>query len=189
MSSGEDRGNNLAAADDRTVAGRAADGDPDAFRVLVLRYGPLMRGYARRILNATDEVDDVVQEAFITAWRQLPELENPAVVKSWLMRIVSHKAIDRVRSRRPQLDITELEQPAPEAGSPARITEARSQLEELSAALIVLPEEQRQCWVLREVAGYSYDEIAAELDLPLSTIRGLLARARKYLIVRMEAWQ
>ncbi len=189
MSSGEDRGNSLAAADDRTVAGRAADGDPDAFRVLLLRYGPLMRGYARRILNASDEVDDIVQEAFITAWQQLPTLEKPEAVRSWLMRIVAHKAIGRLRTRRPQTDITEVEPPAPESTAPPRIAEQRSQLEELSAALNELPEAQRQCWVLREVAGYSYDEIADELDIPLSTARGLLARARKYLIVRMEAWR
>lgn len=183
------RGLGLAAADDRIVAGRAADGDPEAFRVLILRYGPLMRGYARRILNATDEVDDVVQESFITAWQQLPELQKPEAVRSWLMRIVSRKAIGRLRSRHPQLNITELEQAAPESATPARLTEQRSQLEELSAALSELPEAQRQCWVLREVAGYSYDEIAEELDVPLSTVRGLLARARKYLIVRMEAWR
>ncbi|GAA4190901.1 RNA polymerase sigma factor [Gryllotalpicola kribbensis] len=176
-------------ADDRIVAGRAADGDADAFRVLILRYGPLMRGYARRILNSSDEVDDVVQDAFITAWQQLPNLERPEAVRSWLMRIVAHKAIGRLRARRPQLDITEIEPPAPETASPQRITEQRSQLEELSAALGELPEAQRQCWVLREVAGYSYDDIAGELDIPLSTVRGLLARARKYLIVRMEAWR
>ncbi len=185
----EDGGVRLDAADDRIIAGRAADGDPRAFEVLVRRHGPLMRAYAARVLGATDEVDDVVQDAFITAWQQLPELENPGVVRSWLMRIVSHKAIDRIRARRPQVDITEHEQAAPESATPVRVVEARSQVEELSAALALLPEQQRQCWVLREVAGYSYDEIAAELDLPASTVRGLLARARKYLIVRMEAWQ
>ena len=179
----------LERADDRIIAGRAADGDTEAFRVLVLRYAPLMRGYARRILNATDDVDDVVQEAFIAAWQQLPELENPDAVRGWLMRIVSHKAIGRVRARRPHVDITELEISAPAAVAPPRVVESRTQLAELSQALGELPDAQRECWVLREVGGYSYDEIAEELDLPLSTVRGLLARARKFLIVRMEAWR
>ncbi len=179
----------LDVADDRIIAGRAADGDPEAFRVLVRRYAPLMLGYARRILGATDEVDDVVQEAFITAWQRLPELEEPAAVRSWLMRITSHKAISRVRARRPRLDVAEVEPASPETATPQRIVESRSQLEELSAALNELPDAQRQCWVLREVAGYSYDEIAEELGVPPSTVRGLLARARKFLVVRMEAWR
>ncbi len=185
----EYRDRRLDAADDRTLAGRSADGDTEAFRVLVLRYGGLMRGYAHRILGSSMEVDDVVQDAFVTAWQQLPELENPAAVKGWLMRIVSHKAIDRVRARRPHLDIDDHDQPAPEVMAPAHVAETRSQVEDLSAALDELPDGQRQCWVLREVAGYSYEEIASELGLSPSTVRGLLARARKYLIVRMGAWR
>lgn len=59
----------------------------------------------------------------------------------------------------------------------------------LGAALRELPEAQRECWVLREMGGYSYDEIAAELGVPVSTVRGLLARARGFLITRMEAWR
>jgi len=186
---GSDESSRLRSVDDRTVAGRAADGDAAAFEVLVRRYGSLMRAYAARILNGSDEADDVVQETFITAWQQLPELENPGAVKGWLMRIVSHKAIDRVRSRKSQIDITEYEQPSPQSRAPERVVEARSELEELSDALGRLPEQQRQCWVLWEVAGYGYDEIADELGIPASTVRGLLSRARKYLIVRMEAWR
>lgn len=179
----------LEIAPDRIVAGRAADGDTDAFRVLVLRHSPLMRGYARRILGTEDEADDVVQDAFIVAWQQLPDLDDPGAVKSWLMRIVSHKAIDRVRARHPHLDIDDHEQSAAEATTPASRVETRFRTDELSAALRELPEAQRQCWMLREIADYSYNEIAAELDIPASTVRGLLARARKHLIVRMGAWR
>lgn len=176
-------------AADHIVAGRAADGDDAAFRVLVFRYSPLMRGFARRILGGNDEVDDVVQEAFIVAWRHLPELENPGAVRSWLMRIVSHKATDRVRSRHSHVDIDGQQHSAPESAAPVRLTETSSQLAELSVALTELPVAQRQCWMLREIADLSYDEIATELDVPVTTVRGLLARARKYLIVRMETWR
>jgi len=179
----------LGDAADGIVAGRAADGDEDAFGVLVRRYGAMMRASAARILGGVDEADDVVQDAFITAWQQLPGLENPAVVKSWLMRIVSHKAIDRIRARRPQTDIADEDPAASESNAPPRIVEARSELEALSEALSSLPEQQRECWTLREVSGYSYEEIAEELGIPVSTVRGLLARARRFLIVRMEAWR
>ena len=99
----------LEAADDRIVAGRAADGDPAAFAVLVRRFAPLMRAYARRILSGSAELDDVVQEAFITAWHRIPELEDLSKVKSWLMRITSRTAIDHIRATRKQVDLDQIE--------------------------------------------------------------------------------
>lgn len=176
-------------ADDRIVAGRAGDGDVEAFAVLVRRYTPLMRAYTQRMLNASADVDDIVQEAFVTAWQRLPELEDPGAVKSWLMRILSRKAVDRIRSRRVHADVDEVEQAAPVHASPPRVAEARAEVEALGAALRELPDEQRECWVLREINGSSYDEIAEQLGVPVSTVRGLLARARKYIIVRMEEWR
>ncbi|MFD1715730.1 RNA polymerase sigma factor [Amnibacterium flavum] len=179
----------LEEADERTLAGRAADGDVRAFEVIVRRYGGLLRAHARRVLGASDQVDDAVQDTFITAWDQLPSLQDPAQVRSWLMRIASRKCIDRVRARREHADIDDYE-PAesPESG-PARVVEARSRADAAAAAISRLPPEQRRCWVLKELAGYSYDEIAADLELPVSTVRGLLSRARKNMIREMEEWR
>ena len=182
-------GNALERADDGIVAGRAMDGDVAAFAVLVRRYTPMMRAYTQRMLNASADVDDIVQDAFVTAWQRLPELDEPAKVKRWLMRIVSRKAVDRLRAQRPVIDIDDVEHPAPSHTSPPHIAEARAEVEALAAALRELPDGQRECWVLREIGGYSYDEIAEELDIPVTTARGLLARARKYIIVRMEEWR
>lgn len=179
----------LEQADDGIVAGRAMDGDVAAFAVLVRRYTPMMRAYTQRMLNASADVDDIVQETFVTAWQRFSELEDPAKVKSWLMRIVSRKAVDRIRALRPTLDVDDVERAAPSSGAPERIVEARAGVAALGAALQELPAAQRECWVLREMGGYSYDEIAAELDISVSTARGLLARARKYMIVRMEEWR
>jgi RNA polymerase sigma-70 factor (ECF subfamily) len=148
-----------------------------------------MRVYASRVLGSNDETDDVVQDAFITAWQQLPELGDASVVKSWLMRIVSRKSIDRVRARRPHVDVDDVDLAGPESATPSEVTEARSRTQALSIALTHLPEIQARCWALRELAEYSYDEIAAELDLPATTVRGILARARKALIREMEEWR
>lgn len=174
---------------DQILADRAADGDMRAFEVLVRRYGPLMRVYASRVLGSNDEMDDVVQESFITAWQQLPTLENGAAVKSWLMRIVSRKSVDRVRARRQHISIDLTDAPAPAQQSPHRLAEAGSQTEALTRVLAELPEDQRRCWMLRELAECSYGEIAAELEIPVSTVRGLLARARKTLLQEMEEWR
>lgn len=179
----------LDAADDRIVAGRAVDGDTAAFAVLVRRFTPLMRAYARRMLNGSADVDDVVQESFITAWERLPELTDLERVKSWLMRITSRKAIDRLRHDRAHVDLADVDPEGPASATPPQQAQARSLVEALGDALETLPAAQRETWLLREVGELSYDDIAGELGLPLATVRGLLARARKALIVRMEQWR
>lgn len=177
----------LSDADDRTIASRAADGDIRAFEVLVRRYGSLMSAYAARIVRPSD-AEDVVQETFVTAWQELPSLENLGSVRSWLITIVTHKSIDRLRQKRDQVPIDDLEIEDPTDG-PAQTIAATSLDEALSLVLSGLPEDQRRCWVLREVSGYGYQEIAEQLDLPVSTVRGLLARTRKTLVREMEAWR
>jgi RNA polymerase sigma-70 factor (ECF subfamily) len=178
----------LTDADDRTIASRAADGDVRAFEVLMRRYGALISTYAFRILGNSADTDDVVQEAFISAWQELPSLENQAAVKRWLITVVTRKSLDRVKARREHDSLDEAAVADPSDG-PDDLAAASSLDEALSRALSGLPEDQRRCWVLREVAGYGYTEIAEELDLPVSTVRGLLARSRKTLVREMEAWR
>lgn len=182
-------GSNLAEANDRVIAGRAADGDPRAFEVLVRRYGGLMRVYAHSILGTNDEADDVVQDAFVTAWQQLGTLDDPGAVKGWLMRIVSRRSIDRLRARRVHDDISDHDPVAAEAASPAQVAQAHSLAAAVAAALASLPAAQRRCWLLKEVAEYSYRQIAADLDLPESTVRGLISRARVNMAREMQAWR
>lgn len=180
----------LADASDRILAGRAGDGDIHAFEILIRRYGPLLRSYSRHLLGSTDESDDTVQQALVAAWQQLPTLADPGAVKPWLMRIVNRKCLDRIRARRPSENLDDSHHlTADEGVEPERIAEHRALQSALAAALAELPESQRRCWLMKEVAGYSYNEISEELDLPISTVRGLLARARKSLIQQMEPWR
>lgn len=179
----------LERADDGIVAGRAADGDQEAFAVLVRRYAPMMRAHARRLLRGSGDVDDVVQEAFVVAWQRLSDLKDPESVKSWLMRIASRKAADRIRLQRPRADLDEHSLAASADQSPPQIVEGRGELEALGDALRSLPDAQHECWVLREVGGLSYEETAERLGIPVTTVRGLLARARKDIVVRMASWR
>ena len=178
----------LADADDRTIASRAADGDVRAFEVLMRRYGALISTYAYRILGNSADTDDVIQETFITAWQELPDLENPGAVKRWLITVATRKSLDRVKARRDHesIDDAVVED---DSDGPDDLAAASSLDEALSQALSNLPEDQRRCWVLREIAGYGYTEIADQLNLPVSTVRGLLARSRKILVREMEAWR
>jgi RNA polymerase sigma-70 factor (ECF subfamily) len=177
----------LSDADDRTVASRAADGDIRAFEVLMRRYGSLLRAYAARIVRPAD-ADDVVQDTFVTAWQELPNLQDPATVRSWLTTIVTHKSIDRLRTVRDHESIDDHDFHDP-ADGPEDAAAASSLDEALSLVLSSLPEDQRRCWVLREIAGYGYSEIAEQLGLPITTVRGLLVRSRKTLVREMEAWR
>jgi RNA polymerase sigma-70 factor (ECF subfamily) len=177
----------LSDADDRTIASRAADGDIRAFEILMRRYGSLMNAYAARIVRPS-EAEDVVQDTFVTAWQDLPTLEDVAKVRSWLITIVTRKSIDRLRSSHDQEPIDGHDLPDT-ADGPEGAATAASLDEALSQVLSSLPEDQRRCWVLREVAGYGYQEIADQLDLPVSTVRGLLVRSRKTLVREMEAWR
>jgi RNA polymerase sigma-70 factor (ECF subfamily) len=177
----------LSEADDRTIASRAADGDIRAFEILMRRYGSLMSAYAARIVRPS-EAEDVVQETFVTAWQDLPTLENLASVRSWLITIVTRKSIDRIRSSH-DADSIDDHEVADTSEGPEDVATATSLDEALSRALSGLPQDQRRCWVLREVAGYGYQDIAEQLDLPVSTVRGLLVRSRKTLVREMEAWR
>lgn len=178
----------LTTTDDGILAIRAADGDERAFGVLVRRHSGYLLSFATRLLGSRAEAEDCVQEALIVAWRRLPELREPERVRSWISTIVARKATDRLRSRR-NVDPIDADEPASTAPRPDEAAVVSSQLSALRAALDDLPLEQRTVWMLREVSGYGYDEIARELGVSTTAVRGRLARARATIWERMEDWR
>ena len=178
----------LEAASDGLLAARSADGDSVAFGVLVRRLAPALRAYATRLTGSAADADDAVQEALISAWGALPGLEDPAKVRSWLFSIVSRKATDRIRARKPTAEL-DAERDEDTAEGPEEHAVSSSRLDALAAVLDALPEGQRQCWVLKEMGGFSYEEIAEQLDMSVTTVRGKLARARVSVVREMEAWR
>jgi RNA polymerase sigma-70 factor (ECF subfamily) len=174
---------------DAILVERAVDGDTAAFETLIRRHGPLMRAYTARIVRSMADADDVVQEAFHTAWRRLPELRDPAAVKPWLMRITSRLAFTYLRRKPADVALPAFEAALPADSQPENVAVRNAQLKALSAALDTLPEDQRRCWLLREVAELSYNEIAQEMELPTATVRGKLSRARARIYAQMEGWR
>lgn len=184
---GDPRG--LDQAPDALLVERSADGDVAAFDTLVRRYAPLMRAYARRLLRNDEEADDVMQEALLAAWQDMSTLRDGSAVKPWLMRIVSHRAIDAGRRRKSHGNLDEQTQLAAVNITPEQAAVHGSAQRALNDALAKLPEEQRQCWVLREFGGQSYEEIAQTLGISAASVRGRLARARTALVTEMEEWR
>lgn len=174
---------------DAIIVARAIDQDPQAFREIVRRYGPLMRAYVARLLGSQSDADDVVQNALVVAWRKLDTLRDPAALRPWLMRVASHEATAVLRQRKPQLPIDLVPETAAPGAGPDRVAMRNAQFAALSQALDALPEAQRQCWLLREMAGLKYEEIGSELGISASTVRGQLARARASIMVSMEGWR
>lgn len=177
--------------DDALLAVRAAEGDEDAFAVLVQRHAPALIRLATRLLDTRVEAEDAVQDAFLSAWRRLPEFHGHASFGTWMYRIVTNRCLNVLRSRRPVASLEAAgDVPAAEhATSPARIAEGRDAVREVREALDLLSAEQRACWVLRELDGRSYEFIADAVGISQEAVRARVFRARRCLTQALGAWR
>ena len=173
---------------DRAVLVRLAEGELDALEHLYDRYKTMAYSIAYRITNDPTLAEDVVQEAFLGAWRNAARyIEGRGSVKTWLLSIVHHRAIDAIRRRRPT---TELPDPI-EAAVPAALTmpdvwaevSASLDADTVRDALAVLSDVQREAIELAYFGGLTQLEIAERTGTPLGTVKsrmrlGLLAMRR-----------
>jgi RNA polymerase sigma-70 factor (ECF subfamily) len=152
-------------------------------------YGALAYGLALRIVGATAEAEDVVQEAFLALWRQAGRLDPSQGIKSYLLTIVHHKAIDRLRRhvRKPE---TPLDPAAPYPAldrGPEESAERASEREVIRDALSQLPEEQRLAVEMTYFMGLTTNEAAARLQVPVGTVKSRLRLALTRLRTRLAA--
>ncbi|MDC7123119.1 RNA polymerase sigma factor [Cellulomonas fimi] len=177
---------------DAVLARRAALHDHAAFGAIVDRHGPALYRYARRMLDDPADTEDCVQEAFASAWTALPQFEGRSSLRTWLFSITAHKvrSLQRRRARGAlPLPFSLDERADPRVADPQRSLERSDLLGALNVALRELPDGPRSAWLLREVEGLSYDEIAHISGTTASTVRGQLHRARAHLLKRMEEWR
>lgn len=174
---------------DGTLVSRARAGDTAAFERLVRRYsGPVYR-ITLRVLGDAHTAQDAAQETFVIAWWRLSDVHNGQAFAAWLYRVATTSALRAVRARRPQADLDAMPPPAARSGDPEQEALAGDLLEALRRALGRLPPEQRACWVLRELEGLSYEEIAAATRCGPGTVRGRLYRARVRLAEELTPWR
>lgn len=178
-------------ASDAALVRAAAMADRDAFEVIVRRHGQAMFRFARRSLRDDADAQEVVQDAFVAAWQQLARWRGESALRTWLFSIVSHKVADRQRRRRlAQVGDDQLEAvPAGPAWDPEAWAAGSDLAAALEAELGRLPESQRAVWLLREVEGLSYAEIAEVTGSGPEAVRGQLTRARRTLSERLERWR
>lgn len=166
---------------------QAQAGDRRSFDQLVARAYPLVFNTAYRILGDYDLASDATQTAFVRAYRSLRSFRRSSSFTTWLYRIVSNVCLDIVRRQKRQAQSLTL-QSEDEQFTEREIPDDRAQPEqtaletELQAAvhraLGQLTPEHRMVLVLYDLAGFSYEEIAAMLSLPLGTVKSRLNRAR-----------
>ena len=187
---------------ERAQLEKARQGDREAQAWLIERHQDTVYGLAHRLTGGNpDRAEELAQEAFLRALRALPRFRGEASFGTWMHRIVVNLHINRestlaARARRRMVSVgpdedsggtvVELEDPHPELQPDARVS-AAEQKELLLRALEELEEDRRTVVVLRDLEGYSYEEIAEQLVVPIGTVRSRLCRAREQLRDRLLA--
>jgi RNA polymerase sigma factor (sigma-70 family) len=171
------RGRTASPADDadRAVLARIIDGQLDALQDLYDRYRTMAYSIALRITTDPSLAEDVVQDAFLGVWRNASRyVEGRGSVKTWLLSIVHHRAIDAVRRRRPTTVLPEREETPPQSLTlPDVWAEVAGNLDraEIAAAMATLTDVQREAIELAYWGGLTQQEIAARTAAPLGTVK------------------
>jgi len=172
---------------DEEVVGRVLAGDTSLFEILMRRYNQRLFRVSRGILADDAEAEDVVQEAWLRAFRELAGFRGEARFATWLTRIACHEALARANKRRRLVPIQggdgggEPPEPPAEALSPERDLENRELQVLLRDAVEVLPDPLRAVFCLREIELLSTEETADALGLTVENVRVRLHRAKRSL--------
>jgi RNA polymerase sigma-70 factor (ECF subfamily) len=136
--------------------------------------------FAFRLLGSTEEAKDVVQEVFIRVWNGRDQMESIDNMEAWCMRITRNLSLDRIRSRQRKATdpIGESFDIQNDSTTPYEATENSENMQRINQLIASLPEKQRQVMHLRDIEGYSYNEICEILELDMNQVKVNLFRAR-----------
>ena len=182
---------------DRLLVEQVQRGDKQAFGLLVTKYQRKLARLIGRMVRDSAEVEDIVQESFIRAYRALPGFRNDSAFYTWLYRIGVNTAKNWLISngrRTPTstgVDNEEAEsydegELLRDADTPERLLMSKQIGETVNAAMDALPEELRTAIMLREIEGLSYEEISQVMDCPIGTVRSRIFRARDAISAKLR---
>jgi RNA polymerase sigma-70 factor (ECF subfamily) len=177
---------------DRELVARCQIGEADAFNELVGRHQDRVYAAVTRFCGNGEDAADVVQRAFINAYRKISEFKGDAAFSTWIYRIAFNQAISfRRENRRPSISLHAkgedglIAEPIDDR-APGESMESEETRKKVQQALERLGEEDRQIIILKDLQGHSYDEIAAILQVPKGTVRSRLHRARMELKEKLK---
>ena len=182
---------------DRILVERVQAGDKQAFGLLVTKYQRKLARLVSRMVRDPAEVEDIVQDSFIRAYKALPNFRNDSAFYTWLYRIGVNTAKNWLvtHGRRAQLTSTTDGEEAenydePELlrnnETPERLLMTKQIGETVNAVVEALPEDLRTALTLREIEGLSYEEIADVMDCPIGTVRSRIFRARDAIALKLR---
>jgi RNA polymerase sigma-70 factor (ECF subfamily) len=171
--------------DERLIAA-VAQGDRDALGELYDRFSPSMLAVALRMVGSAREAEDVVQDVFLEAWQRARHYDRArGTVRTWLMLRLRSRTLDRMRASRRTRGVSFEELQLPPAESNTEATLASLDSDVLQKALAELPGDQRRVLELGYFSGQSCAEIAAELSVPIGTVKSRMSRAIAHLRERL----
>ena len=171
-------------ADDYRLIADCLQGRTDAFGELVFRYQDRLFNTVYRLLDNADDAQDVVQEAFLSAYQSLDSFKGDSLFFTWLYRIAINTAISLKRKQRVALSISgeggQVAEPvdASDYGQPGHALEKAEEERRIQDALNRLSPEHRAVLIMKDMEGQKYEAMASVLRVPIGTIRSRLHRAR-----------
>lgn len=181
----------ISSKEDAQLIERAAQGDEQAFRLIVEKYSRALRFHITRMVRDKEIIDDLIQEIFLKAFSNLGSYNTSFAFSTWLYRIATNHTIDHLRKKK--LKTLSIDEPVQSKDGEMQIeipdnstradelilTQQRNKI--ILDALETLPSKYRTVIEMRHMEEKSYQEISEELDLPLGTVKAHIFRARELL--------
>ena len=181
---------------DQQLIERIQRGDKNAFNLLVRKYQHKVVSLVSRYVNNPGDIPDVAQEAFIKAYRAIPDFRGESAFYTWLYRIAVNTAKNYIVAqgrRPPDMDVDSQDaetyegaESLHEVANPENLMLSDEIRAEVAATLAGLPEDLRTAITLREIEGLSYEEIAEVMECPVGTVRSRIFRAREAIDKRIQ---
>ncbi len=176
---------------DATLIARVLDGDKDAYEMIIRKYNDRLFKIARSVVKDHDEAEDVLQEAYIAAYQQLPRFRKQSQFSTWLTRIVINEALARIRRRQKCVPVnphtsdnkslSRQDWNSSNVRTPEEETINSELRHILEAAIERLPEKYRTVYIMRDIVGMSVAETGQCLHISMTNVKVRLNRAKEML--------